>query len=61
MTGRPAAGAAAILSTEQKVESMMAAIKENCDIDSRQVLGLATPKMAFYDQVKEFMHECGRL
>ena len=41
MAGRPAAGAAAILSTEQKMESMMAAIKENFHIDSRQVLGLS--------------------
>ena len=58
MAGRPAACAAAILSLEQKVESMTTAIKENFDIDSRQVLGVSTPKVAFYDQVKDFMHEC---
>ena len=58
MAGTPAACAAAMMSFDQKVECMKTAIEENFDIDRRQVLKVSTPKMTFYDLVKDYMHEC---
>ena len=58
MAGTPAACAAAMMSFDQKVECMKTAIEENFDIDRRQVLKVSTPKMTFYELVKDYMHEC---
>ena len=58
MTARPAACEAASMPHEEKVICMVTAIQNHFVVDSCQVMALKTPKVVFYELVRQDMRGC---